>query len=1103
MQSQHAICSTDSAELGGLVEELIQRLKRGETIDAAFLAANYPEAAASLVDLLPTIRGLVDLSESGSVEPMDEALASAGVSVERQLGDYRLIRQIGRGGMGIVYEAEQLSLGRRVALKVLPLAAVLDPRTLQRFKIEAQAAASLDHPNIVDVYGVGCERGVHYYAMRLINGCTLADLIAQYRHQAHRDPSKLPSSLSPPASRTDEVEAGAAPTAEVAGESTAASGSARRQRLYNLAMIRAIVELAIDVAEALEHAHEQGIVHRDIKPSNLMLDGQGKVWITDFGLAHIEANQSLTMTGDLVGTLRYMSPEQALAKRAPIDQRSDIYSLGATLYELLTLQPVIAGDDRAAIIQKIAFADPMPPRQLNPQIPADLETILLKMLEKDASSRYASAAELAEDLRRFLKNQPISARRPSFGRRIVKWSQRHRSLVTAIALAALAAVAGMGAIGGWWAREEAAQRHLANRTATAALAAVGDYQRAGKWVEALSELRQTEKAVAGRALDASIERQMTKQLTDTQMVVRLQDVRLLAATLAEGEFDFAAANTAYETAFQDYGIPIAKLSPAAAAELVERCKISGELADALTNWSVVRKRLRTSHESEWRSLLEIARKADPDPWRNRLRRILEATTTEHTDLIAISNDAPLGEQPPSALFLFLQLLGAQHVRDSQIEVKLRQVQQLYPGDFWIQFGLARYFEETQPPQWDAAVRHYSTALGIRPTSAAVHNNLGAALKRQGKRTEAIEHFREAISLQPDFAFPYANLGIALGEEGNFEEAVGSLRKALALRNELAVVHRHLGAALIGQGSVDEGIAEFHEAIAREPTVAAYHLDLGNACHSIGEFAEAVEEYRRVTKLDPQNARSHNNLGALLELVGQREAALAEYQLAIKIEPRYFNGCRNLARCLQRLSRFSEGLAELRRGEALVVGTAAKKSPYSELIDDAQQLVRIDAELPAMFSDESFTVDSPQAGRIARVLYYRRRYPESVRFFVAAFKSSAAASESDRYTAACVAVLAARQASAGADLPGFESVHHRELALRWLQDELLSWKTRLLAGTTADQSAARRALSQWRIDPDLASVRGDEALQSLTPDERLAWTTLWASVDKLQLEIKSK
>lgn len=206
---------------------------------------------------------------------------------------------------------------------------------------------------------------------------------------------------------------------------------------------RSIAELGAAVAEALDHAHEQGIIHRDVKPSNLMLDGRGKVWVTDFGLARIEADTAMTMTGDLLGTLRYMSPEQAMAKRIVVDHRTDIYSLGVTLYELLTLRPAFDGESREEILRQIAFEEPTPPRRHDPNILNELETILLKAIEKNPADRYATAADLAADLRRYVADQPVKAKRPGAINRVGKWSRRHRAAVDVFAgVALLFAVAG-------------------------------------------------------------------------------------------------------------------------------------------------------------------------------------------------------------------------------------------------------------------------------------------------------------------------------------------------------------------------------------------------------------------------------------------------------------------------------------------------------------------------------------------------------------------------------------------------------------------------------------------------------------------------------------
>jgi serine/threonine protein kinase len=254
----------------------------------------------------------------------------------------------------------------------------MDPRQLQRFHNEARASACLHHEHIVPVYAVGCERGIHFFAMQFIDGQTLAELTERRaRHTGTAD-----------------------------GAGTVDRAEDRTEPLTRDVHFRQVAAWGTQVAEALEHAHSLGIVHRDIKPANLLVDGRGKVWVTDFGLARTAADAGLTMTGDLVGTLRYMSPEQALAAHGLVDHRTDVYALGATLYELLTAQPAIQGTDRQEVLRRIAFEEPAAPRRAEPAVSVDLETIVLKALAKSPEDRYPTAGEMAEDLRRFLGDRP-------------------------------------------------------------------------------------------------------------------------------------------------------------------------------------------------------------------------------------------------------------------------------------------------------------------------------------------------------------------------------------------------------------------------------------------------------------------------------------------------------------------------------------------------------------------------------------------------------------------------------------------------------------------------------------------------------------------------
>jgi WD40 repeat protein/serine/threonine protein kinase len=389
-------------QLVQVLDEYLVALEQGRAPPRHEFLAQHPELAD---DLRECLASLEFIRKAAVAAPPVPATLPPAEPQNGVLGDFRIVREVGRGGMGVVYEAEQISLGRGVALKVLPFAATLDPRQLQRFKNEAQAAAQLHHSHIVPVYAVGVERGVHYYAMQFIDGRTLAALIREQRQLAGLD-----------------APAEAAAETVVPARTTPSKGSSGRGAAY----FRTAALLGAEAAEALDYAHQMGVVHRDIKPANLLLDTRGHLWIADFGLAQVQSNVSLTRTGEMVGTLRYMSPEQALGGRG-VDARADVYSLGATLYELLTLQPAFPGEDRQELLRHIVETEPPLPRRVDRTVPAELETVLLKALAKNPDERYASARELADDLRRFLDDKPVQARRPTAWQKFRKWTWRHRA----------------------------------------------------------------------------------------------------------------------------------------------------------------------------------------------------------------------------------------------------------------------------------------------------------------------------------------------------------------------------------------------------------------------------------------------------------------------------------------------------------------------------------------------------------------------------------------------------------------------------------------------------------------------------------------------------
>lgn len=412
-----------------IVDDLLLRIENGQQPDIESYIEQHPDLSDVIRETLKTVQTLRAMNLSEPANEDDDELAS------RVLGDFRIIAEIGRGGMGVVYEAEQISLGRRVALKVLPYAAMLDSRRLQRFKNEAHAAATLHHNNIVHVYAIGSERSVHYYAMQLIEGQTLAEIVDDMLAIGSRT-QDTESRQTDSKSSEIETSSDARPKSEPAiydSTLTMQALSTKGGSGAPIAYYRSVAELIAQAGDAIHYAHQHGVIHRDIKPSNLMLDADGHIWVTDFGLAQMESEPQLTMTGDIVGTLRYMSPEQALAKRITIDHRTDIYSLGATLYELLTLHPVIAGEDRQQVLRAIAFGEPKDPRKIRSSVPVDLATIALKALEKSPDSRYQTAQDMANDIARYLKHEPIRAKRPGIVQRMSKWAIRHVAAVWALA----------------------------------------------------------------------------------------------------------------------------------------------------------------------------------------------------------------------------------------------------------------------------------------------------------------------------------------------------------------------------------------------------------------------------------------------------------------------------------------------------------------------------------------------------------------------------------------------------------------------------------------------------------------------------------------------
>jgi serine/threonine-protein kinase len=898
------LCGGD-AGLRAEVERLLAR--DAEADRARFLRAPDADNIAGLAGLLrlagldvrvycPHCRGPINL-----VDPNAHELTCPGcgmafhLDVEstapwssrkgpRYLGRFELIEPVGSGTFGTVYKARDRQLDRFVAIKALRVGNLASESDRSRFQREGRSVAQLRHAGIVPVHEVGEHEGVPYLVSDFVQGATLADVLRTRR-------------LSP----------------------------------------RETAQLVAEVADALQYAHGQGVIHRDVKPSNVMLDEAGRAHLMDFGLAKREAGEAtMTVDGQVLGTLAYMSPEQARGESHAVDGRGDVYSLGVILYELLTGVLPFRGP-APALQYQVLRDEPIPPRRLDGGIPRDLETICLKCLNKKPGERYGSAQALADDLGRWLRHEPIKARPTSPFERAVKWALREPAIAVLIGVVIVGLATGSGGAA-WYVQQRQsrwAQFHGAvNRAEGLRLAAEAEpLVGAALWGPAIEAARQAEVL----APDPPSRRTASAALSEVTATSVFLD-RLVSVRSGAKEAGSEATDHGYTAALSEFGQSV-NGSPRL-PDLVSWLRARPEpmrvaLASALNHWAIMSDRFRDH--------VELARSIDPDPTRDRLRVAVLAGNLDF-ELAMARQVAQLDKLTPpdfGLLVVALQVNGEHDVAEGVLRRGLLR----YSRDVWLNLQLASLLEKKGAESEGEAITYYRVARALRPDTG---HALAHLLESSGRPDGAEFIFRELITLRPDDLGHLDCFGKLLSEHGQSSQAKEVFGRALSVAHRAVVrkpddpeAHTDLGAVLEHVGRLDEAVAEYSKAI-RLGRYANTYYNLGNAVKAQGKLDEAVVAYREAIRLGPNDAEFHHGLGVALQDQGKLDEAVVQYRKAIGLEPEA-NTYYNLGRILKAQGKLDEAVVAYREAIRRKPGLAEAHCNLGFTLEDQGKLDEAAAE----------------------------------------------------------------------------------------------------------------------------------------------------------------
>jgi serine/threonine protein kinase/tetratricopeptide (TPR) repeat protein len=823
--------------------------ERSAFLDEA--CANDPALRQHLEGLLQARGELGDFLEAPAIDLLTTKVEAPLAEPDAAIGSYRLLEQIGEGGFGLVFLAEQqVPIRRRVAVKVLK-PGMDSKQVIARFEAERQALALMDHPNIARVLDGGeTASGRPFFVMDLVHGPPITDYCDQHQ-------------LTP------------------------------RQRL----------ELFVSVCQAVQHAHQKAIIHRDLKPSNVLVaqqDGAPVVKIIDFGIAKA-LGQPLTdktlYTGfaQMIGTPAYMSPEQVAPGGLDVDTRSDIYSLGVLLYELLTgttpfdrerLQQASYDEIRRIIREEepckpstristlglaattVSAKRQTEPKRLSLFIRGELDWIVMKALEKERDRRYQTVGDLTADIERYLHDQPVQASPPSVVYRFRKLVRRNRTGL-AIAGLGLFLVVSLGAGVGWTVRDRVARQQETERAVLEAVGQAemhlrdGDQQMGNpvRWqmTVALAEgatQRAEELLATGTASVVLVDRvRQIREAVDTARVdcgvlVALDRIELEKATVRDGYFDSTGAGPRYMALLHGYGVNPS--DPIVAAGRLRDSRVREALLAAVEDWRRI-----TRDAADRQSLETLLQAAEPAAGAFRARWLAAVRRGDRAELAQLSGEPAVQDLPAAAILSLSRDLTA-FKQWSAAERLLRAGQEQWPGNFWLNHDLGMLLARQPPPRGDEALRYLTAALALRSDSPGVYVNLGTTLYGNNDMDGAIRAFQTALKLDPNYAMAHNNLGLALWAKKDVDGAIRAYQAALAINPNYAEAHNNLGLALWAKKDARGAIRAYQAAVNINPNLGEAHMNLGWAYKCHGQWKQAVNHYTKAMQTERfvKPAREH-------------------------------------------------------------------------------------------------------------------------------------------------------------------------------------------------------------------------------------------------------